>query len=158
MIKEQKLEQWAERELIRHIHTMIIDDNDGGYVVFGKYHLTPETHGFAVKTWDRHIHCFGSKRSAISWCVADRSNNINLANQILVLDRKQQMLSADIHCRRGQANRGRTEDFYEIVNTKVQPKIEQHLSVTAELEKCINSAKYIQIRGFNNEIARTSGQ
>ena len=29
--------------------------------------------------------------------------------------------------------------------------------VTAELEKCINSAKYLQIRGFHNETARTSG-
>lgn len=158
MIKNQKLEKWAEREIIRNLHTMIINDDEGGYIAFGKYYITQDLAGFTVRTWDRTVHCFGSKRSAISWCVADKDNRINLANQILNLDRKQQILSADIHCRRGQANRGRTEDFYEIVNTKIQPKIEQHQSVTAELEKCIISAKYIQIRGFNNEIARTSGQ
>jgi len=28
-------------------------------------------------------------------------------------------------------------------------------AVDAELEKCLNSAKYIQIRGFTNETART---
>lgn len=157
MNKEQKLENWAERELRRSIHKMIIDDDAGGYIVFGKYYITPDQDRFSVNTWDKLIHKFASKRSAISWCVADRVNNINLANQILVLDRKQQLLAADIHCRQGQGRRSKTSDFEEIVDTKVQPKIIKHDAIKAELEKCINSAKYIQIRGFNNETARTSG-
>jgi hypothetical protein len=40
---------------------------------------------------------------------------------------------------------------------KLQPKIDQYNSVTAELEKCVNQAKYMQIKGFNNETARTIG-
>ena len=52
-----------------------------------------------------------------------------------------------------------TEDFSneEIINMKLQPKIDQYNSVTAELEKCVNQAKYMQIKGFNNETARTIG-
>ena len=157
MNKQQKLETWAERELRRNIHNMIIDDDVGGYIAFGKYQISPNQDRFQVSTWDRLIHAFASKRSAISWCVADRVNNINLANQILALDRKQQLLSADIQCRQGQGRRSKTSDFEEIVDTKVQPKIVRYNAVKAELEKCINSAKYIQIRGFNNETARTSG-
>jgi hypothetical protein len=157
MNKEQKLERWAEREIQRNIHNMIINDDNGGYVVFGRYHMEPAEAGFTIHTWDRFIHCFANKRTAISWCVADHINHINLANQILNLDRKQQILSADIHSRRSLGNRGRTEDFAEIVNTKIQPKIARHEMVSAELEKCINSAKYIQIRGFNNETARIHG-
>ena len=49
------------------------------------------------------------------------------------------------------------ESFYEIINMKLQPKIDQYNSVTAELEKCVNQAKYMQIKGFNNETARTIG-
>ena len=157
MNKQQKLDTWAERELRRNIHNMIIDDDVGGYIAFGKYQISPNQDRFQVSTWDRLIHTFASKRSAISWCVADRVNNINLANQILALDRKQQLLSADIQCRQGQGRRSKTSDFEEIVDTKVQPKIVRYNAVKAELEKCINSAKYIQIRGFNNETARTSG-
>jgi len=157
MNKEQKIENWAEREIRRNMHQLIIDDAQGGYIVFGKYYLEPKPQGFAVSTRTKTIHNFASKRSAVSWCVADHVNHLNLANQILVLDRKQQILSNDINTRRALSNRSRTEDFAEIVNTKMQPKISQHEMVTAELEKCINSAKYIQIKGFNNEIARIHG-
>ena len=157
MNQEQKIEQWAEREIQRNMHKMIIDDENGGYVVFGKYYITPDTNRFRLETRDKEIHSFANKRTAVSWCVADRVNHLNLASQILNLDRKQQILSADINTRRTLGNRGRSEDFAEIVNTKLQPKINQHRMVSEELEKCINSAKYIQIRGFNNETARIHG-
>jgi len=157
MNKQQKLEKWAEKEIKRNLDHMIVNDDNGGYVAFGKYHLEPQTHGVQVSTWDRTIHVFANKRTALSWCVADKYNQFSVANNILVLDRKKQLLAADIHCRRGMAERGRTSLFYETVNTKIEPKVAQYNSVNAELEKCINSAKYMQIRGFNNETARTSG-
>jgi hypothetical protein len=157
MNQEQKLERWAEREIQRNIHNMIISDGNSGYIVFGKYYMEPATTGFTVKTWDRLIHCFANKKTAVSWCIADHVNHLNLANQILNLDKKQQILSNDIQVRSNIGNRSRKEDFAEIVNNKIQPKISQHKLVTGELEKCINSAKYIQIRGFNNETARIHG-
>jgi hypothetical protein len=157
MTRDQKLEQWAERELKRNIESMIIDAGNGTIVVFGRYYIEPVDTRFRVSTWDREIHCFSSKKTAMSWCTADYRLHYNLSNTILVLDRKKQALTADIYCRKGQADKGKTEDFYEIVNMKVQPKIDQLNSVNSELEKCINQAKYIQIRGFNNETARTSG-
>jgi len=157
MNQDQKLENFAERELQRNIHKIIIDDQHGGYVAFGRYYITPDSSRFRVNTWDRQIHCFNSKKSAISWCIADHINHINLANRILTLDRKQQILESDINTRKTLGNRSLREDFAEIVNTKIQPKINQHKLVVSELEKCINSAKYIQIRGFNNETARIHG-
>jgi len=157
MTRDQKLEHWAERELKRNIESMIIDDGNGSIVVFGRYYIEPVDTRFRVSTWDREIHCFSSKKTAMSWCTADHRCHYNLSNTILVLDRKKQSLAADIYCRKVQADKGTTEDFYEIVNMKVQPKIDHFNSVNSELEKCINQAKYIQIRGFNNETARTSG-
>ena len=157
MNQEQKIERWAEREIRRNLHRMIFDDNDGGFVVFGKYHMEPTKHGVKLHSRDRLIHFFANKRTAISWCIADHVNHLNLANQILNLDKKQQILYNDIDSRQKLTSRSKSEDFAEIVNTKLQPKIDQHRMVTAELEKCINSAKYIQIKGFNNETARIHG-
>lgn len=157
MNKEQKIERWAEREIQRNIHNMIVGDEQGGYMVFGRYQIKPVAHGYQVDTWEKTIHCFSNKRTAISYCVADKVGNYNLARNIMVLDSKKQNLEADIHCRRTKATRARTQDFYETVNTKIQPKVDQYNSLGAELEKCINSAKYIQIRGFYNETARTIG-
>jgi hypothetical protein len=55
------------------------------------------------------------------------------------------------------ADRSRNNGFSEVVLTKLQPKVQQHTLVDQELEKCLISAKYIQLRGFQNETARTSG-
>lgn len=151
MINEQKLERWAEHALRRNIEKIIVPDDCGGYIVFGRYRIYPSDTRFAVSTWDYDIHTFGSKRAAMSWCVADKRNQVKLADDLINLDRKDQQLSADIHCRRSMANRGRHENFYEIVNMKIQPKIDVYNQVHSELEKCINQAKYLQIRGFSNE-------
>ena len=157
MTQEQKLEAWAERELKRNIDSIIIDNGAGGIVVFGKYCIEANDTRFCVSTWDREIHSFSSKKSAMSWCTADHQQQYNLSNSILVLDRKKQALAADIYCRKTVGERGRHENFYEIINMKIQPKIDLYNSVDAELENCVNRAKYLQIRGFNNETARTSG-
>jgi len=139
------------------MHFMIVPDDDRGLIVFGFYYIEFDKDLFTVKTWDREIHKFASKRAALAWCTADKLKQYSLANNILILDRKKQILAADIYCRKTVGERGATEMFYEIVNMKIQPKIDQYNMVTTELEKCINSAKYLQIKGFNNETARTSG-
>lgn len=158
MNKQDKLERFAEQELKRNLHAIIVPDNEGGYIAFGKYHLVPDTRGYKVYTTTSDAsNLFSNKRSAISWCVADRYNQLNLAQNIRILDQKKQTLEADIYCRRTNAERSKTQDFYETVNTKIQPKLDRYNSLTAELEKCLNSAKYLQIRGFNNETARPSG-
>ena len=158
MNKQDKLERFAEQEIKRNIHTLIVPDDNGGYVAFGQYHLVPDTQGYRVYTLTSDVSSlFSNKRSALGWCVADRYNQLNLAQNIRILDQKKQILEADIHCRRTTAERSKTQDFYETVNTKIQPKIDKYNSLNAELEKCLNSAKYLQIRGFNNETARPSG-
>lgn len=156
MNRQQKLVNWAQRELVR-IKNSIVEDGQGGYLVFARYHLEPRDNVVRVSDWQRQIHDFANKRVAMSWCVADRVNNINLANQILHLDKKKQHLSADIECRKKIGDRNKSSDFEEIVNTKLEPKIHLYRSVSKELEKCINWAKYIQIKGFDNETARIHG-
>ena len=158
MTTQQKLERWAEKEVKRNLHNMIVDDESGGYVAFGKYHLFPEEQLFSVYSLSGDlVSTFANKRTAISWCVADNKNLIALAQNIKNLDFKKRCLVADIHCRRQVAERSSSQRFGETVLTKLQPKIEQQVAIDRELEKCLNLAKYIQLRGFQNETARTSG-
>ena len=157
MTREQKLERFAEREFKRNLDNMIVKENDGSYIVFGKYRVAQHLYGYMVSTWSDDIHCFDSKRNAVSWCVADKFNQLTLANTILNLDRRKQTLTADIYCRQSIGKRSQSTHSYEIINMKVQPKQILLNSVSSELEKCVNSAKYMQIRGFSNETARTSG-
>jgi hypothetical protein len=155
---DHKLEVLLEKEFKKHSANSIVSDDTGtNYLVFGKYEITQTPGGFLVSDWHSPLHCFSAKRIALSWCIADKYQRYNLSNNIVILDRRQQVLKTDIFCSRKTAEVSGHESFYEIVNTKMQPKIDMLESVTAELEKCVNSAKYLQIRGFHNETARTSG-
>ena len=149
MTRDQKLERFAERELKRVYTELIIDDEHGGYVAFGRYHVRPQPAGFAVYYHsDDLVSLFSSKKTAMSWCVADHLQQHGLAQNIRILDNKKQTLTADIHCRRGQADRSSRPEFREMVRTKLAPKIENLTLLDQELEKCLNSAKYLQLRGF----------
>ena len=148
---QSKLENFAERELHRNLHKIIVPDDDNGYIVFGEYYLTPGTQGFNVYTMSDLAGKFTSKKTALSYCVADHLKQYNLARTIKVLDNKKQQLLADIYCRQGQARRSTSAEFKETVNTKLETKMFRLESINQELEKCLNSAKYLQIRGFSNE-------
>jgi hypothetical protein len=156
MNQEQKLERWAIQELKLTIDQTIFDDNKGGWIAFGRYHIIPADAVFDVWRNDSFIASFGSKRSSLSWCIADNKNQTHLAQQIKTLDQKKQLIENDIVCRSGMRKRSKSPETREIIKTKLEPKIALNSVITAELEKCISSAKYIQLRGFSNETARTS--
>jgi hypothetical protein len=156
MNKQQKLERWAKKEIKRTINFLIIPDDSNGFIAFGKYHIQPLNGLYQVNLMDREMHTFVNKRSAISWCVAHHNKKTRLANTILTLDRKKQLLNNDIQYSRIVCDRSKNVDFKETVTIKMQPKIDALTQLNVELEKCINSAKYLQIKGFPNETPRTS--
>lgn len=156
MNNDKKLEDFAERELRASLNKVILGSERDGWFAFGRYYISPVPTGYEVYQNDDLISTFGSKRSAISWCVADFNRRYVLAHQIQNLDSKKQIIDSDIHCRSEIARRSKSPAFREMIKTKLQSKLEQNSAVTAELEKCISSAKYIQLRGFSNETARTS--
>ncbi len=155
MKHEQKLEQWAEREFRRHVNNIIVDDPDHGLIAFGRYHLQPEQTHCTVCTSDDSKLRFSNKRTALSWCVADKYRQYALANNILILDQKRQILSADVDCRQRQVYHTKNFMFAETVTAKLGIKTAKLQAINTELEKCIKTAKYFQIRGFSNETART---
>lgn len=65
MTRDQKLEQWAERELKRNIDSIILDDGTGSLVVFGKYCIQPQGTRYQVSTWDKTIHSFRDRKSVV---------------------------------------------------------------------------------------------
>lgn len=155
MNQEQKLERFAEKEFRRNMHKLIVQEDDGNLIVFGRYQIREHNEEFFVSTYTSQEIEFSSKRTAMSWCIADYKNQIKLANNILTLDRKKRLLSADIYCRKTLADRSRHCEFNDLVITKIQNKVINYRVVNSELEKCVNLAKYLQIKGFNNETART---
>lgn len=155
MNHDQKLNDFAERTFAEFFDKLIISDTQGGIIAFGRYRIVPDRHQFIVERPNQDPIRLGTKKTAISWCIADNHRQYNLANNILLLDNKREMLRQDIESRRQVANRNRDTNFADCINNKVQRKIGYLQAVNSELEKCLYSAKYIQIRGFSNETART---
>lgn len=155
MDNQQKLERWAQENFHIAMPNMIIPHDDG-YIFFGRYHLRPEGTAWTVAKFSSDAICFSNRRSAVSWCVADKFNRVALANRIKSIDKRMSQLDADIHVRDGLASRAQNQKFRDTVATKLANKRTHHRYLMAELQECINSAKYLQLRGFSNETARTS--
>ena len=156
MTPEQKFQQWALNELRHNLGQTMVGDDREGWTVFGRYHIQPQVPTYKVWRGPALIGSFGSKRSALSWCIADKHKQLMLSQQIQNLDTKKQIIDNDVAVSHQQQQNSKSSAFKEIVMTKLQPKLIQKATLSAQLEKCISQAKYLQLKGFSNETARTS--
>jgi hypothetical protein len=143
------------QEFRETLNNTIWQNDRGEYEVFDKYRIVPEKSAFRVWCWDNDIGLFNTTRSALSWCIADKYCDYNLANNLLSIDSALGNLSNDIYTRAHLADRSRNPDFRESVGCKLETKIIQKKQLENELTKCVSLAKYLQQRGFDNETART---
>lgn len=153
MKANRKLAALAERELPKIINQVIIEDGEK-YRAFGKYTIRSIAEGFQVCLRDDEIGVFSTSKSALSWCIADNLNHLNLARQIQQLDQSITRLRNDIYVRRGQADRSAGHTWENLIN-KTSARQQQSQVLEKELAKCINLAKYWQLRGNSDETKRT---
>ena len=143
----------AEKELPLILNKVIIEDGKK-YRVFGKYTIHPIPSGFQVRQRDDEIGAFSSTKSALAWCIADNLHHFNLARQIKELDQSVVRLRNDIYVRRELADRTAGNTWENLIN-KTSARQEHTQVLEKELAKCINLAKYWQLRGNSNETKRT---
>ena len=149
-----RVEQLALESLDLVKNNLIWQENNR-YHVFGRYEMTITERGCEMVS-DRHdTHIFSSSRSALAWCIADKYQRLDVAQEIRALDQRKQMVEADIRVRSHLAQRQADAQRRESTMLKVQHRCQQLEQIKDRLDKCIGLAKYWQIRGFNNETART---
>lgn len=155
MIRDREFEHLFRKEFGDILPNLIWQTQDGEYEVFGHYRIIKESAGFRVYCSATDVGLFGSTRSALSWCIADKNQAYNLARELHELDRKLTALNNDIAVRTAIAERSQRWEFRDPVGTKLETKIIHRKQVENRLTKCIAWAKYTQQRGFNNETQRT---
>jgi hypothetical protein len=151
---QQRLEQLAQEGLDLVKQNMIWHEN-GLYHVFGEYQLEVQRGGCVMSSRRHDARRFGSVKTALSWCIATKYQRHDVANEIATLDQQHQIAEADLEVRSHLARRQSDPVRRETAMLKVEHRREQLALVTDRLTKCVNLAKYWQIRGFNNETART---
>jgi len=125
-----------------------------GYLVFEIYSVQPHQGLWRVsKRGDLQAVMTGLK-SAVSWCVADKYHQHRLSTDIQDLDQQKLMLESDIAAREHMARRGKLTTNSDAIEAKIASRRWRLQQVDERLAKCVNVAKYWQLRGFNNETAR----
>lgn len=144
----QRLEQILERDF-NDLEKNIIVADGRRYLAFGRYSIDPRSGIWTVSKYTSYIGEFSSLRSALSWCIADKYNQYQLQKNIFRLDSHKLLLEADIHVRSAMKISAESKMM------KVDSRRYRLQQLEFQLDKCINQAKYWQIRGFNNETQRT---
>jgi hypothetical protein len=152
----QEFDRMMRQEFPETISNLIFRDDDGSYKVFDRYRIINEKPGYRLYCSATDVGLFSSTRAAMSWCIADKNKLYTLARDILQLDIKLRSLTSDINVRANVADRSKEPQFRETIGTKLESKIIRKKLVEEQLTKCVNWAKYIQLKGFNNETIRTS--
>jgi hypothetical protein len=156
MIQDKEFERLFRQEFKEILPNTIWKNTDGSYQVFGHYCIVPEHPGYRVFCAATEIGLFYSTKTAMSWCVADKYKNYNLARELYNTDSKLNSLINDINVRIYLGDHSKTPDFQEKVGTKLETKIIRKKQLENQLAKYISWAKYTQQRGFNNETVRTN--
>lgn len=154
-MKDQELEAWVRSELRTVMPNFIWRNDYGDYELFGKYRIVSNRPGYTVYCHANAVGEFSSTRTAVSWCVADKYQNYNLARDILRTDNRLSAVSNDVFVRMGVANKSKRAEFRESIDTKLETKVIRKKELEHELSKYVNLAKYLQQRGFDNETARS---
>ena len=150
----KKLQTIVAADLPEIERNSILKDGED-VVAFGNYRIQPIRGMFAVTRWADTVAEFSSSRLALSWCIADRYQKYTLANDIMRLGRQQNLLRADLQVRSALSKKIQQPHWRENVELKIQRKKQRLQYIEIQLDKCVNLAKYWQLRGFNNETART---
>lgn len=154
MNSDQDFDRLFRQEFRDIMPNTIWQDEDGTYEVFGHYRIQPNRPNYRVFCGATDIGVFSSTRTALSWCIADKNKSYNTAREILTVDTKLTSLTHDISARAAIGDRSNNPALRERILTKLETKIIKKKLLENQLTKCVNWAKYIQQRGFDNETQR----
>lgn len=147
----QQLEKLLQQEFDQIKDNLILSEN-GQYHVFNAYTITKKNNNTVEVARPLHDHrTFGSLRVAFSWCIADKYQQINLADQLTTLDLQQQRILQDVVVRQSAVKRMKDCNQAELAQLKVDVRKHNLSTVQEQLTKCVNLAKYWQIQGFNRD-------
>jgi len=155
MKPDQEFERMFRQEFKDITPNLIWQNDSGEYEVFGRYRIVPIRPGYRVFCSASEVGIFNSTKSALSWCIADKNKSYNTARELLTVDNKLAALTQDINARASVGDRSKNPGLREIILTKLESKIIHKKQLENQLTKCVDWAKYIQLRGFDNETQRT---
>jgi len=121
---------------------------------FGVYTIKKQNNQFIVYKNRVCMVELSNAKNSLAWCVADKYKLTYLKEQILELDKRLNWKQAEIEFLKNVINSKVDMSRKFAVEDKLQTLIMKAGEVKKQLNKCVNSAKYYQQKGFENETSR----
>jgi len=121
---------------------------------FGAYTITKLPTCYRIYKNKVQVADTSTSRSALAWCVADKYHIKNLCSNILYFDHQLSYKNADINFFRSVMNANIDSSQRFVIEDKLQDALYKAKRFKNQLDKCLNSAKYYQLKGFENETSR----
>ena len=149
---EKVLERIAREHLMGN-NAIVFMDNE--ITAFGRYTIRREKSCYRVYRHQQLAAEPLSSRVAISWCVADKYNQTRLAKELINLETELERRENEITHFKSFLKRTKDQQKKLVIMDRLHESIMRSRQVKDQLNKCINSAKYWQQKGFENETVRT---
>jgi hypothetical protein len=121
---------------------------------FGKYLIKPDQGDFFVYRGATFAAQVSSARIALSWCIADKLGKHELAREIQALDRQIGWRESDIIYHSHTQDATSDPIKKSIASDRLHESRARSKQARERLSKCVDLAKYWQLKGFRDETAR----
>lgn len=159
MIDEQHMFQALaniirSKDIINLIKTLIIETDDGEYLLYGLYTIKKINDTYTVSVGSEIKNTFSSLKTAVSWATVESKNNFMLAKRIDILDKS--ISSADFNVGLYKKLYKKTKDIElkVIYLNKLQNETMKRKTLTFELDSHINKIQKWQMGQFKNQTSK----
>jgi len=127
---------------------------DSAIRAFGKYTIIRNSKSFQVYRSATLAVEPSSSKVAISWCVADKYGKHSLAHDLITYDAEVERRQDEIMYYRNTLNCDQDTVLKSVVADRLAESMARLKYAQEQLDKCVNLAKYWQLKGFKDETAR----
>lgn len=146
------LERIAKDHLINNVNAILKVDDE--IRAFGKYSIRQADNHYEIYRGATLVSEPKSRQVALSWCIADKYNKTQLAQELLFFDQELERRHNEIEYYEHTLKVTADSVKKYVVSDRLRQARAQQKHLTERLEECVNSAKYWQQKGFKDETAR----
>ena len=159
MIDEQKMFHSLaniikSKDIANLIKTVIIEPNDGEYLLYGLYTIRKSDDLYEVSIGSEVKNIFSNLKTAVTWATLDSKNNIMLSQKVNSLDKAISSTDFSIELYKRLHRRSKDIDMKVVYLNKLQDETLKRKKLTRELELHISKTQSWQLSQFKNQTSK----
>jgi hypothetical protein len=138
--------------LIRQAETPAISKHGNTYYVFKYYRIENGNGKYELYKQDEYVDTVMSSAAAMSWCKAQAAGDWQLAKKLILADQRVASKTLALEMRKNKYKSAKDKDERETLYILMSDDVYKLKQFKHNLKKLIKQAKYIKIKGFDNEL------